>query len=66
MVNGDIKSHKKYLYVAMEYPNDYVFLIDDDMFYPSTLIERTWNAHINIPNSIICNYGYLGITMMVQ
>ena len=58
MVDGDIKSHKKYHYVAKEHPNEYIFLIDDDIYYPSTLLEKTWKAHINYPDNIICNYGY--------
>lgn len=58
MVDGDIKSHKKYYYVAKEYPDDFVFLIDDDIYYSSTLLEKTWAAHINHPNNVICNYGY--------
>lgn len=57
-VDDDIRSHKKYYYVAKEYPDDYVFLIDDDIYYPSTLLERTWKAHINYPANVICNYGY--------
>ena len=58
MVDGDLRSHKKYYYVAKEYPDDYVFLIDDDIYYPSTIIERTWKAHLEHPKSVICNYGY--------
>mgnify|MGYP002626572380 CR=1 FL=1 len=58
MVDGDIRSHKKYFYAAKEYPDDYVFLIDDDIYYPSTIIEKTWEAHLAHPESVICNYGY--------
>ncbi len=58
MVDGDIRSHKKYYYVAKEFPNNYVFLIDDDIYYPTDLIERTWNAHLKYPDAVICNYGY--------
>ena len=38
MVDGDIRSHKKYFYVAKEHPDDYVFLIDDDIYYPPTIL----------------------------
>lgn len=58
IVEGDIKSHKKYYYTLLEYKDDYVFLIDDDLYYPSTMLEKAWAAHINHPNAVICNYGY--------
>lgn len=57
-VEGDIRSHKKYYYVSKEYPNSLVFLIDDDIYYPTTIIERTMRAHQQYPNAVICNYGY--------
>lgn len=59
LVEGDIRSHKKYYYVSHEYPNKYVFLIDDDLYYSTDLLERTWETHIKHPDSIICNYGYI-------
>lgn len=57
-VDGDIRSHKKYYYVAKDFPNDYVFLIDDDTYYASTLLHRTWEEHLKHPEAVICNYGY--------
>ena len=59
VVDGDIRSHKKYYYAAKEYPDDWVFLIDDDIYYPTTILERTWKAHNDYPDSIISNYGYI-------
>ena len=58
MVDGDIRSHKKYYYVAKEYPDSLVFIIDDDIYYPSTLLARTLECHLKHPDSVICNYGY--------
>ena len=58
MVDGDIRSHKKYYYVAKEYPESLVFLVDDDIYYDSGILERTMKAYQEHPNSIICNYGY--------
>lgn len=58
MVDGDIRSHKKYYYVSKEYPDDYVLLVDDDIYYPSDLLEKTWLSHLENPNAVICNYGY--------
>lgn len=56
-VEGDIRSHKKWYYAFQEFENEYIFLIDDDFYYPSDIIERTLNAHIIHPDTIICNYG---------
>ena len=59
MVDGDIRSHKKYYYVSKEFPNNDIFLIDDDIYYPPTILEKTWNEHVKQPDKIICNYGFL-------
>lgn len=58
LVDGDIRSHKKYYYVCSLFPDKYIFLIDDDIYYSSRMIEKTWNAHLRNSNSVICNYGY--------
>lgn len=58
IVDGDIRSHKKYYYVSREYPNKYVFLIDDDIYYPTSLLENSWKAHLKHPSCVICNYGF--------
>ena len=41
LVNGDIRSHKKYLYVCREFPNNNVLLIDDDVY--NNGIDRNLN-----------------------
>lgn len=58
MVDGDIRSHKKYHYVAKEYPDSLVFLIDDDIYYRPDIIERSLKAREKHPDAVICNYGY--------
>lgn len=58
LVDGDIRSHKKYHYVAKEYADSLVFLVDDDIYYDTQLIERTVKAHEEYPDAIICNYAY--------
>ncbi len=58
MVPGDIRSHKKYYYVLKDYPQRNIFLIDDDIYYPTDLLEKTMLAHKKYPNAIISNYGY--------
>ena len=58
IVEGDIRSHKKYHYVSKEYHDSLIFLIDDDIYYPTDILERTMKAHQKYPDAIICNYGY--------
>lgn len=57
-VDGDIRSHKKYYYVSKEYPNSLIFLIDDDIYYPTDILERSIKAREEYPDCVICNYGY--------
>lgn len=40
MVDGDLRSHKKYHYVCQEFPDSDVLLIDDDLYYPTNMIEN--------------------------
>lgn len=57
LVDGDFRSHKKYYYTALEYPNAPVFLIDDDIFYPSDILKRSYNTFIKNKKSVVCNYA---------
>ena len=57
MVDGDIKSHKKYYYVSKEYPDSLVFLIDDDIYYPTDILERSLLKFKNYKNCVVCNFG---------
>ena len=58
MVEGDIRSHKKYYYVVKEHPDALVFLIDDDIYYPTDIIERSVREYERFDNVVVCNYGY--------
>lgn len=58
MVEKDFRSHKKYLYVSQEYPNNPVVLIDDDLYYPSDFIERLFGA-FKKTGSVVAYYGSL-------
>ena len=57
-VDEDIRSHKKYYYVSQEYPESLILLIDDDIYYPTDMIERLYKAYLKHPQSVICQYGY--------
>jgi hypothetical protein len=56
-VDGDIRSHKKYHYAIKEYPNDWILLIDDDIYYPSDMLQKMIDARKVHPDSLICRYG---------
>lgn len=56
-VQDDYRSHKKYLYVMQEYPDDIIVTVDDDIFYPTTMLESLLRCHAQYPKSIICRYA---------
>lgn len=58
MVEGDIRSHKKYYYIFKECPGALVFLIDDDLYYPTDIIEKSIEEYSKGESSVICNYGF--------
>lgn len=57
-VKGDIRSHKKYYYVAQEYHDSLILLVDDDIYYPTNMLERIMDAYEGSPDAVICQYGY--------
>lgn len=59
MVDKDFRSHKKYCYAFKEFKDDIVVLIDDDIYYPSTMIESLVRGLESHPQSVICQYGSL-------
>lgn len=60
LVDGDIRSHKKYYYVFKEHPDDLVLLADDDIIYPSDLIQALLKARNQDKREklIAHRYGY--------
>lgn len=56
--DGDIRSHKKYYYTQMEYPEDIMVTVDDDIFYNSRMLEHLWRAHLQHPSAIISNHSH--------
>ena len=51
------KSYKKLIPTIFEYPEDLVITIDDDLIYPTTLIEKLLYYHKLYPEAIICHQG---------
>ncbi|QNM85777.1 hypothetical protein H9W90_01260 [Polaribacter pectinis] len=58
LCDEDLRSHKKYYYAFKEYPNDTIITVDDDLFYPETLIEDLINLNKLYPKTISCNRAF--------
>ena len=58
LVDGDLRSHKKYLYVSREYKDSLVLLVDDDIYYPTDMIERMLKERKRT-GGVVCQYGFL-------
>lgn len=50
----DLAPHKKYLYTVQEYPDLPVIIVDDDVIYDPTLVERLMNSYRKFPDCISC------------
>ncbi|MGE4315995.1 glycosyltransferase [Acinetobacter sp.] len=53
--DDDLRSHKKYYYVMIKYPNAKVITVDDDFFYSQGMVEHLLNVNQKYPDSVICN-----------
>lgn len=49
----NLKSFTKLIPVLEEYPNEYIVTVDDDIFYPSDLLENLWKTYEKYPHTII-------------
>lgn len=56
-VDNDFRSHKKYYYAMRDYPNDLVITVDDDIFYPTTMIQTLVKYHDIYPQAVIARYA---------
>ncbi len=50
----DLGPHTKYFYAMQEFANDCVVTVDDDVVYPTDLLERLWTTHHTYPDTIVC------------
>lgn len=55
----DIRSHKKYYYSMVDYPNDIIVTFDDDMFYPYDTLEKLLKMNKQTPTNIVCSNASL-------
>lgn len=58
IVDGDLKSYKKFYYSFQEFNSDLVLLVDDDIYYPLDMLEVMLTEYIKNPNSVVCRFGY--------
>lgn len=58
LMDGDIRSHKKYTYAFTEYPDDIIITVDDDVFYPSYTLQSLCASHDMHPTDTIANVAH--------
>lgn len=51
-VEGNMRSHKKYLYAVRDYPNALVITVDDDIECRNTLVSELVEAHHRFPHAV--------------
>lgn len=52
IVNDNLKPHNKYFYSMLEYPDDIIITIDDDVLYPPNMIRRLYESYEKYPMCI--------------
>lgn len=50
----DLRSHKKYYYTMLNYPDYSVITLDDDFFYPYDIVQKLLELHHMYPKDIVC------------
>lgn len=58
LCEGDLRSHKKYYYTVKQFPNSVFVIIDDDVLYPSRMLENLLEFHSRYPDTVCFNRGY--------
>ena len=48
----DLGSHKKYYYSMIEFPNDIIITVDDDIHYDPRMVETLYKSYKKFPNAI--------------
>ncbi len=56
--DNDLKPHKKYFYAMQDYSDSIIITVDDDVFYPLTLIEDLLESYKKHPQAISCMRGH--------
>ena len=51
----DVRSHTKYFYALQKFPKAQIITLDDDLYYPNTIIEKLVSLHKMNPDAICAN-----------
>lgn len=54
----DLRSHKKYFYSMLQYPESNIITLDDDQYYPSNLLKNIVDLHQKYPWCITTNRAH--------
>ena len=54
----DIKSYKKLIPTLIEFPNDIIITVDDDIYYSNDLVENLYSNHLMEPKKIQCSIAH--------
>lgn len=49
---GDMRSHKKYIYAMQEYPEDIIVTVDDDIVYDKNLLDDLYASYKKHPKAV--------------
>lgn len=49
LVDENLKPHKKYFYSMLEYPDDIIITIDDDILYPRNMLKKLYKSYMKYP-----------------
>ncbi len=55
---NNLKSYKKFYYSMLEFPEDYVLIVDDDSIYSEKMIQEMLVVSHLYPNCIVCNRSH--------
>lgn len=54
----DLRSYKKFYDAVLEYPDDYIVTVDDDIIYAEDMLEILVKTYRNNPGSIVCHRSH--------
>lgn len=58
-VDGDMRSHKKYLYALRDFPQDLIITVDDDILCRNTLVRDLMRGHEAFPHAVVAIRAHL-------
>lgn len=53
----DVGPHTKLIYALHDFPTDRIITVDDDIYYPSNMIETLLKTHERYPHAIVGNWA---------